>query len=136
MKALPRGVEGSEATRRAAARVLAAVGSLAGEIHTRPGRCPDLGLDSSLERHAGLDSVARMELLSRLETEFGQSYPERAVAGRDIAANQLQSTANQTKKVFAEENTDRHQRAKMHRNVKGEPLVRPLDKIRHKNEVS
>ena len=39
-----------------------------------------VALDSSLERDLGLDSLARVELVLRLEREFGVSLPEQALA--------------------------------------------------------
>jgi len=39
-----------------------------------------VALDSSLERDLGLDSLARVELVLRIEREFGASLPEQALA--------------------------------------------------------
>src|SRR5262245_66588272 len=39
-----------------------------------------VALDSSLERDLGLDSLARVEVVLRLEREFGVSLPEQALA--------------------------------------------------------
>lgn len=39
-----------------------------------------MALDSSLEKELGLDSLARVELVLRLEREFGTSLPEQALA--------------------------------------------------------
>jgi acyl carrier protein len=46
----------------------------------RPSIEPDVSLDSSLEKELGLDSLARVELVLRLEREFGTSLPEQALA--------------------------------------------------------
>ena len=46
----------------------------------RPHVEPHVALDSSLERELGLDSLARVELVLRLESEFGVSLPEQALA--------------------------------------------------------
>jgi acyl carrier protein len=46
----------------------------------RPNVQPHATLDSSLERELGLDSLARVELVLRLEKEFGASLPEQALA--------------------------------------------------------
>jgi acyl carrier protein len=40
-------------------------------------------LDSSLERDLGLDSLARVELVLRLEREFGASLAEQALAAAE-----------------------------------------------------
>ena len=46
----------------------------------RPHVEPHVALDSSLEKELGLDSLARVELVLRLEREFGASLPEQALA--------------------------------------------------------
>ena len=43
-------------------------------------RSPEVRLDSSLERDLGFDSLARMELLSRIEARFDCSFPEALLA--------------------------------------------------------
>ena len=58
--------------------VLAVVAAVAKEA--RPHVALNATLDSSLEREIGLDSLARVELVLRLEKEFGASLPERALA--------------------------------------------------------
>lgn len=53
---------------------------VAGELN--PGRPPPaLTLDSSLERDAGLDSLARVELLLRIERRLGVRIPDEAALG-------------------------------------------------------
>ncbi|HRQ97493.1 MAG TPA: AMP-binding protein [Candidatus Accumulibacter phosphatis] len=47
---------------------------------TRPGRASRVGLHSHFERDLGLDSLARVELLLRVGSEFGRSLPEAALA--------------------------------------------------------
>jgi acyl carrier protein len=46
---------------------------------TGHGRAPHAALDSSLERDLGLDSLARVELVLRVERAFDVSLPERAL---------------------------------------------------------
>ena len=59
-------------------RVLEVVVAVAREA--RPHVQPHATLDSSLEKELGLDSLARVELVLRLEKEFGASLPEQALA--------------------------------------------------------
>jgi acyl carrier protein len=55
-------------------RVLAVVAAVAREA--RPNVDTYVTLDSSLERELGLDSLARVELVLRLEREFSLSLPK------------------------------------------------------------
>jgi acyl carrier protein len=59
-------------------RLLAVVQEVAREA--RPNVEAYVALDSSLERDLGLDSLARVELVLRLEREFAVSLPEQALA--------------------------------------------------------
>ncbi|NMF96183.1 AMP-binding protein [Aromatoleum toluolicum] len=57
-----------------AAEVLGIVRALVSEL--RPGKPPEAGLDSHLERDLGLDSLARVELLARIERAARARLPE------------------------------------------------------------
>ena len=59
-------------------KVLAVVQAVAREA--RPSVEPQVALDSSLEKELGLDSLARVELVLRLERTFATSLPEQALA--------------------------------------------------------
>jgi 1-acyl-sn-glycerol-3-phosphate acyltransferase len=61
-------------------RVLAIVRDLAGELHPGMPLIAGLGLDASIERDYGLDSLARVELALRIEQVFATSLPEDALA--------------------------------------------------------
>jgi acyl carrier protein len=62
--------------------------------------------DSSLERDLGLDSLARMELLTRLENRFGVRMPEQVLAiaetPRDLLRH-LDKEKTSTPEVFPQE---------------------------------
>jgi acyl carrier protein len=68
-------------------RVLAVVAAVAREA--RPSFHGYVALDSSLERDLGLDSLARVELVLRLEREFGASLPEQALASSETPRDLL-----------------------------------------------
>ncbi|HVX93510.1 MAG TPA: AMP-binding protein [Polyangia bacterium] len=57
------------------------VREVAGELHAGRGAPPRL--DSRLEDDLGLDSLARMELLLRIQRRFGVALPERAALGAE-----------------------------------------------------
>jgi len=68
-------------------RVLAVVAAVAREA--RPHVDTYVSLDSSLERELGLDSLARVELVLRLEREFALSLPEQALASSETPRDLL-----------------------------------------------
>ena len=80
-------------------RLLAVVVAVAKEA--RPHVEPHAGLDTSLEKELGLDSLARVELVLRLEKEFGVALPEQALATsetpRDLLRFLLGSVGNEAK---------------------------------------
>jgi acyl carrier protein len=77
-------------------RLLAVVAAVAREA--RPHVDAYVALDSSLERDLGLDSLARVELVLRVEREFGASLPEQALATsetpRDLLRHVLASAGH------------------------------------------
>lgn len=72
-------------------RVLKVVGELATEMHPgrRASRRPEL--DADLDRDLGFDSLARVELMMRLEKAFGVSLPEQALASAETPRDLLRA---------------------------------------------
>lgn len=68
-------------------KLLAVVAAVAREA--RPHSEAYVSLDSSLERELGLDSLARVELVLRLEREFSASLPEQALASSETPRDLL-----------------------------------------------
>src|SRR5687767_4022970 len=68
-------------------RVVGVVAAVAKEA--RPHVDAYVTLDSSLERELGLDSLARVELVLRLEREFAASLPEQALASSETPRDLL-----------------------------------------------
>ncbi|RJG00245.1 AMP-binding protein [Noviherbaspirillum sedimenti] len=66
-------------------RLLALVRALAAELKPGAGDFSALGLDHRLERDFGLDSLARVELLARIEREMGARLGEAALAAETPA---------------------------------------------------
>jgi len=72
-------------TEPAAERLLAVVDALAHELD--PARELRAELASSIERDLGIDSLARVELLLRIEQAFGVHLPERTLADAETLAD-------------------------------------------------
>ena len=69
--------------------LLAAMREVVAELHPHLGARAEVTLDSSLDRDLGLDSLSRMELLSRLERRFGAGVPEALMANAETARELL-----------------------------------------------
>src|SRR5919199_3394003 len=54
------------------------------ELHPHKQQALTVTLDSALERDLGFDSLARMELLLRLERAFGVQLPEQVLATAEV----------------------------------------------------
>jgi 1-acyl-sn-glycerol-3-phosphate acyltransferase len=75
----------------AAEEVLGLVQALARELHPGRGSLGGTTLDSSLERDFGLDSLARAELLARLERRFGVHLPESVLTSAETPRDLLKA---------------------------------------------
>ena len=69
--------------------LVAAIREVVAELHPHLGTRAGITLDSSLDRDLGLDSLSRMELLSRLERRFGAAIPETVMATAETARELL-----------------------------------------------
>lgn len=78
-------------TEEAAGVLLESVRQLAAESHVHTDKNIYVTLDNSLERDLGLDSLGRVELISRLERVFGISLPERTLANAETLRDLLQA---------------------------------------------
>ena len=74
--------------------LLQLVQNLAVELNPRDPRRRAVNLDSSLDTDLGFDSLARMELLSRLEREFGLDLPEHLFASAETPGDLLRALVN------------------------------------------
>jgi acyl carrier protein len=72
---------------RAEERLLAEIDTLLAE--NRQGGAQRATLDSALERDLGLDSLARVELMTRIEHAFGLSLPEQALVSAETPRDLL-----------------------------------------------
>ena len=69
--------------------LLAAMREVVHELYPHLDARAEITLDSSLDRDLGLDSLSRMELLSRLERRFGATVPEAVMANAETARELL-----------------------------------------------
>ena len=78
-------------TAETAARLLEMAGSLLAEIHPGQEQSFKPVLDSSLDRDLGLDSLAQVEFLVRIEKSFNISLPEQTLATVDTVRDLLRA---------------------------------------------
>jgi len=86
--------------------LLKLIEKLVAELHTSKPRSYVLGLDSSLDGDIGLDSLARVELISRIEQHFNVTLPQRVFAEAESPRDLLRSisSARGQKQTFSSEN--------------------------------
>ncbi len=70
----------SQETNHTVTELLQVVSALVAEIHPQGLPTQSITLDSSFEKDLGLDSLARIELISRIEKKFKLALPERIFA--------------------------------------------------------
>jgi len=91
MSSAPKTKQPSPKSAEAATSLLKLVHELAAELHVRPAALKELTLDSSLDHDLALDSLARMELLSRVEKHFGVSLSEAVLASVETPRDLLRA---------------------------------------------
>ena len=79
------------------ANLLVLIDELSTELHPQKPSNQPTTLDSSLDRDLGLDSLARLELLARVERTFGVTAPERSFADANTPRDLLRVIANAQK---------------------------------------
>ncbi|HJX17569.1 MAG TPA: AMP-binding protein, partial [Acidiferrobacterales bacterium] len=91
---------GRHAADRSDALLLELVRQLAAELRRQSGVAP-VSLDSLLERDLGFDSLARVELLARIEQAFGVSLPEQALTTAETPRDLLRAVQGCTSAASA-----------------------------------
>ncbi|HVW69254.1 MAG TPA: acyl carrier protein [Steroidobacteraceae bacterium] len=91
MQAVATRSTGSQTDEVSADTVLEVVRGLHALLHHVPLEAAAFGLDSRLDRDLGFDSLARVELLVRLEQRFQVELPERVLESADTVAALLEA---------------------------------------------
>ena len=94
-----------------AARLLEVVRDLATELRPRQGGADAVSLDSSLDRDLGLDSLARVELLTRIEKVFDATLPEAVFVNSETPRDLLRSLLGATGGRRPDVNIEAHEMA-------------------------
>ncbi len=74
-----------------AEKLLRVVQELVGEVHPHRPSSELITLDSAFEKDLGLDSLARVELISRVEKQFELALPERTFAEAETPRDLLRA---------------------------------------------
>jgi 1-acyl-sn-glycerol-3-phosphate acyltransferase len=85
--------ETTSETDKAVIRLLDLVQTLAVELHPRQVKAGSIGLDDSLHRDIGIDSLGRVELITRIETSFAVSLPDEVFASAETPRELLAAIA-------------------------------------------
>ena len=83
--------EFDEQTKRTAENLLGVVRDLVAEVHPNHPPTESIALDSTFEKDLGLDSLARVELICRVESRFKLALPERTFAEVETARDLLRA---------------------------------------------
>jgi len=78
-------------------KLLEIILQLSKEVHPRKKRSQSITLDSSLERDLALDSLARVELLWRIDREFDIALPEQTLATTETPRDLLRAISSASK---------------------------------------
>jgi len=76
------------------------------ENNLNPFLLENFGLDGSFEKDLGLDSLARMELISQIEEHFKASIPENVIATLETPRDLLRAIAGNEGKIVSEKVMD------------------------------
>lgn len=72
-------------------RLLAIISTLSNELHSQPQRSIAVEIDTALERDLGFDSLSRVELMLRIEREFGIGLPEQLLSTAETPRDLLRA---------------------------------------------
>ncbi len=78
-------------TKNTAEALVQLVQKLSAELHRQQAPLLGVSLDSTLDHDLGLDSLARMELIARIERHFGVALPDRAFVEAETPRDLLQA---------------------------------------------
>jgi len=91
----------AESGSREADDLLRVIGSLYAELHRAEPSLQSMTLQSSLDRDLGFDSLARVELLMRLEQHFGVHLSESTLATAETVADLLRAVTSAARSGLA-----------------------------------
>ena len=101
-------VEIDDHTKTTAQDLLQVLHELVAEVHPARSSADSISLDNSFEKDLGLDSLARVELICRIESRFKLALPERTFAEAETARDLLRAVLGATAPLAAFEATEVH----------------------------